>query len=128
MERKKTKRIYLRVSDHELMEIKNRAIKFQSITQYILNAVQSFYDCTIQERLEAKKALAEYYRKYESHLAHIGGNLNQAMRQVNEAAIAGHPTQALILNNLIPKIMECRNVCIELRKELFEVTKNIVRK
>lgn len=128
MKKKKTKRIYLRVSEDLLTDIKNRASKFESLTQFIFAAIQSFNDTTIQERIEVKKQLGEYYSKYDKHLAHVGGNLNQAMKRVNEASIAGTQTQALILNNLIPSINECHSLLIEMRKELYETTRNIAIK
>ncbi len=126
MERKKTKRIYLRITETELRSIKNRASKFQSVTQFIFSAIEAFEDTTIQDRMDAVKRLAQYYSKTDEKLAHIGGNLNQAMRRVNEAAKAGTPTQALILNGLMKEIRQCHQVCNLLRKELSEETRKSV--
>ncbi len=128
MKKNKTKRLFIRVTEDIHTEIKNRAKKFDSISHFVFTAIQSFTDTTIKERMEAKKQLAEFYCKYDKHLAHIGGNLNQAMKRVNEASIAGLPTQALILNNLMPSINECHSLLIEMRKELYETTRNIAIK
>lgn len=111
------------MSEDDLTAIKDRASKFQSLTQFIFAAIQSFDDTTIQERMNLRKRLAEFYAKTDEKLAHIGGNLNQAMRRVNEAAKVGTPTQAFILNDLKPEIKECSQVCIQLRKELLDATR-----
>lgn len=126
MKSKKTKEIHIRLSEKELTAIKIRASKFQSLTQFIFAAIQSFDDTTIQERMDSRKRLAEYYKKTDEMLAHVGGNLNQAMRRVNEAAKVCAPTQALIINGLMPEIRECHQACNQLRKELLDVTRNIV--
>lgn len=126
MEKKKTKRIYLRVNEDSFAAIKKRSGKFQSMTQFIFAAIEAFEDTTIRERLKSSKRLTEYYSKTDEKLAHIGGNLNQAMRRVNEAAIIGSPTQALILKSLMPEIRQCYQVCTQLRRDLTEATHNSV--
>ncbi len=126
MERKKTKRIYLRVSEDLLKAIKKRAYRFQSLTQFIFAAIDAFEDTTIQDQMDSRNRLTQYYSKTDEKLAHIGGNLNQAMRRVNEAAKVSAPTQALILNSLLPEIRQCLQLCIQLRKELTELTRKSV--
>lgn len=122
MKKKKTRRLYLRLTEEELTEIRCRSKKFDSITHFVFSSIKAFNDTTVKEKMETRKRLAEYYSKADQMLAHVGGNLNQAMRQVNEAAKVGHPTQALILNRLMPEIIQCQKVCIELRNELLHVT------
>lgn len=122
MKNKKTKRINIRVTEDEFTEIRQRAKKFQSLTHFIMTSIQSFEDNTIQERMEERKKLTMYYSKADEILGHIGGNLNQAMKRVNEAAKISIPTQSLILNGLLPVISQCNDICLRLRKELYEVT------
>lgn len=127
MKTKKTRRLYLRLTESEFSSIKKRAEKFDSLTHFILTAINDFGDTTIKERLEMRKRLAEFYSKAEQILSHVGGNLNQAMRQVNEAAKIAHPTQTLILNRLKPQIEDCLRVCLDLRKDVLQVTKEAVK-
>ena len=122
MKQKKTKRIFLRLTEEELNEIRKRSNKFQSITQYVFAAIHAFEDTTIQEKMEMSKRLAEFYVKADEKLGHIGGNLNQAMRQVNEASKIGTPTYALLINRLMPEIIQCYQLCAQLRKELLTET------
>lgn len=128
MKKKKTKRINIRVTEDEFTEIRKRAKKFQSLTQFIMTSIQSFEDNTIQERMEERKKLTMYYSKADEILGHIGGNLNQAMRRVNEAAKISLPTQSLILNGLIPVISQCNDICMKLRKDLYEITSKSVKR
>ncbi len=127
MKTKKTKRLHIRLTEEEYTEIKKRAERFQSVTQYVLSAISDFSDSTVHDRMIAIKLLSEYYVNTEKHLAHIGGNLNQAMRRVNEAAKVAHPTQAMILTDLMPEIRQCHTVCTDLRKELMNFTKETIK-
>lgn len=127
MKKKKTKRIFLRVTEDELTQIKKRASRFQSLTQFVFSAIRAFEDYTLSEKLEAERRLADYYTKADEKLAHIGGNLNQAMKRVNEASKIGSPTQALILNGLMPEIRQCLEVCQQLRKEILRETSDTVK-
>lgn len=118
----------MRVSEDSLAEIKKRSSKFCSMTDFILSAVESFDNPSIKEAEDSRKRLNEFYIKNEPILANVGENLNRAMRQVNEASSAGYPTQALILNNLMPSIDECYAFLINMRKELLDINKKTVRK
>ena len=127
MKAKKTRRYGIRLTEAEFKEIRKRSERFQSISHFLLSAVNEFSDSTIKEKMEVRKRLSDFYVKAETHLAHIGGNLNQAMRRVNEAAKVAHPTQGRILTGLMPEIRDCYKVCTELRKELMNITSQTVK-
>lgn len=127
MKTKKTKRLHIRLTEEEFAEIKKRAERFQSVSHFILSAIKEFSDSTLHDKLEARKRLSDYYVKAETHLAHIGGNLNQSMRRVNEAAKVAHPTQAMIISSLMPEIRQCYDVCNDLRKQLMYTTKETIK-
>ena len=127
MRHKKTKQLHFRISEDDFNEIRKRASKFQSVSHFVISAIKDFGDATIREKMYACSRLSEYYSSTDQKLAHIGGNLNQAMKRVNEAAKVAHPTQALILEGLIPEIRECSNICLDLRKELRSITCKVIK-
>lgn len=127
MKAKKTKRYEIRLTEVEFAEIRKRAEKFNSISHFLHSAINEFSDSTIKDKMDARKHLSDWYVRADTHLAHIGGNLNQAMRRVNEASKVGHPTHGLIMSGLMPDIRECYKVCTELRKELMMITSKTVK-
>lgn len=56
-----------------------------------MKAIAEFSDINAIERLSMQKDIALLYRSIDEKLAHIGGNINQSMRRINEASIAGIP-------------------------------------
>lgn len=127
MKTKRTRQVHFRISEEDYEKIKKRAAKYGGITQFYAAAAEVLIDTSIQERIELRKLISEQYLSMDQKLAHAGGNLNQAMRQVNEAAKAAHSTHAMILNGLLPKIEEYHQANIEVRKLLFELTKKCMK-
>ena len=127
MKTKRTRQVHFRISEEEYDKIKKRAAKYGGITQFYAAAAEVLIDTSIQERIELRKLISEQYLRIDQKLAHSGGNLNQAMRQVNEAAKVAHPTQALILNSLMPQIEQYHQENTEVRKLLSELTKKCMK-
>lgn len=121
MERK-TKRFYLRLTESELESIRERAKPFGSMSNYIMESLEEFSDFTSREKLNLRKSLAELYISLDAKFAHIGGNLNQAMKRINENAQAGLPYGNLLKNDLYPIIDNCRNEYSILRNLLKDIT------
>lgn len=92
------------------------------MTNFINHAIKEFSDSSTKDRLVAAKQLAMLYSSIDSKLAHVGGNLNQAMRRINETAAAGQPLGVLLKAELAPKVGECMELCSELRLHLRDVT------
>lgn len=127
MKTKRTRQVHFRISNEDFEKIKKRAAKYGGITQFYAAAAEILIDTSIQERIELRKLISEQYLKIDQKLAHSGGNLNQAMRQVNEAAKVGHPTQAMILNSLMPQIEQHHKEIIEIRRQLYELTRECLK-
>lgn len=92
------------------------------MSAFIKEAVKEFSNSSIKENLESRKELTETYKKIDEKLAHVGGNLNQAMRRINESAKAGYPFDGIFKEYFIPSMQDTYNVCMELRKEIFDIT------
>lgn len=91
------------------------------MSHFVECAIREFSDSTVVKRQEKQNQLLELYANIDAHLAHIGGNLNQAMRRINEAAKAGIPLHNMLLDDLERKVMECYEVCNQLRKEMRDI-------
>lgn len=90
-------------------------------------AIREFSDTTARDRQESVKSLTELYTAIDSKLGHVGGNLNQAMKRINETSQAGLPINALLRDPLLPTVKECYELCLEIRKQLFDITKTAVK-
>lgn len=124
MKRNKTRQINLRLSNEDLIQIKKRSSQFDTMTHFINEAIKEFSDTTVTEKLETRKKLAELYKALDEKLAHVGGNLNQAMRRINESAKANLPYGSIMLKELMPKVQDCYQLCLQLRHELEEITRH----
>ena len=97
------------------------------MSNFIVQALNEFSDSTAKEKIEVSKRLAELYVSIDAKLAHIGGNLNQAMRRINEINQAGLDYSSLLKDKLLPEVQSCTSLCIEVRKLLSDITLNAVR-
>ena len=122
MEEKRTKFVIIRMTEKEVTELKAKASNFQSLTQYIREALTEFSTVGIRERIDLLNALAKYYRSYQYELSKIGINLNQSVKRANELAVAGHLSEAYIKNILLPSIEETKARISEIQDALYIVT------
>lgn len=124
---KKTKIVKLRLTPSQLEGIKSRSKPFGTMSNFIVQALNEFSDSTAKEKIEVSKRLAELYVSIDAKLAHAGGNLNQAMRRINEINQAGLDYSSLLKDKLLPEVQSCTSLCIEVRKLLSDITLNAVR-
>lgn len=117
----------MRVTPTTYMKIVGKSEPFGSISNYLEQAVSEFSDATARDKLAAATKLAEIFVRLDSNLAHIGGNLNQAMHRINENAIAGLPNSHLLLNKALPEIQACKELCDSVRLEIRQLTFKIVK-
>lgn len=119
---KKTSVLKLRISPLTLDEIRKKSASFGSMSNYVLQALKEFSDTTSREKIEISKSLAEQYVHLDMILAHIGGNINQAMKRVNERRSAGIEYDSLLITKLLPELLNCMKICNETRSLLKYLT------
>lgn len=124
---KKTKRLYLRISEEDFNAIRKKSAPFSSMSAFVLQAINDYNDTSVRENLLFRTRLVEFYRQLDEKLGHLGGNLNQAMRRINECAKAGYPFDAIFVNEYLPRVEDLYILYTELRKELQELTRNTPR-
>lgn len=128
MTKKKTKRIYLRITEEEYDAISRRSKPFQSMTNFIKRAISEFSDSTVAESMETRRNLAKNFAEMDEKLSHVGGNLNQAMKRINEAAVEGHPYQDIMQTRLLPIVKECYELCIDIRTSTRDITQKLIKR
>lgn len=125
---KKTKRLYLRLTEEDFNAIREKSAPFSGMSAFVAQAIKEFSNTSMKENLQSRRRLAEIYKQFDEKLAHVGGNLNQAMRRINESAKAGYPFDAIFANDFMPRVEELYILYMDLRKELQELTQTRLRK
>ena len=124
--KRKTAFIQIRLTDAEREEIKRKSLPFGSMSNYILQALKEFSDTSSLDRLRAAKTVADCYVDLDAKLAHVGGNLNQAMKHVNECAKTGIDISDKLVDVVLPEVHACRQLCADIRKTIYSLTKIVV--
>ena len=119
-------RIEFRLSEEELMTIKNNAKDFKSVSLYIKRAIEEFSNKNIQDRIKLGEELSRYYIETNKHLSHIGGNLNQALRHCNELAKSGIDIKEYFGIDVIKQIEECYKISNLLNSKLDILTDKLL--
>ena len=126
MIKNKTRRLYIRLTEDQFNEIRRRSEPFQTMSAFINAAITEFSDTSAREKLESRKRLADLFSRFDEKLAHLGGNLNQAMRRINENVKVDTSFHSLLMNDYMLRMGECHSLLIMLRKELYDITKKTV--
>lgn len=124
---KKTKYFKLRLTPEELTSLKKQADGFSSVTHFVKEAIKEFSGQSPKQRIEMRSKVAQYFSSIDVHLAHMGGNLNQAMHRCNEASKAGIPVGTILMNDVVPKVQDCHAMLIEIRKVLYSLSTDAVK-
>ncbi|MDE5976249.1 MAG: hypothetical protein K2G69_06855 [Muribaculaceae bacterium] len=123
----KTKRLFVRMTSEEHQALKKSAAGFNSMSQFVKEAIKEFSGQSPKKRLELRNRVIDHYTFIDSKLAHIGGNLNQAMHRCNELAKAGLPTPTIIVKEVYPNVKECHSLLIEVRNLLYEISDELTK-
>ena len=127
MKNQRTKVFQLRLTSDELLNLKEKAVPYQSVSNYIRQAVQEFTHVDVRQQIEMMQDLRAFYRKFQNELSWAGGNLNQSVKRANELSVAGLLSQAYLQEVLLPVIMDTRKTLNEIKRELYAVTKKATR-
>lgn len=128
MTRQKTKVFQLRLTPEEADIFKEKAKSAkQSISQYILSAVNEHSNVNVRTKLKLIQELGMFYRKFHNELSWAGGNLNQSVKRANELAVAGLLPPSYIREVLLPTILETKSTLDAIKKGLEEVTQKAVK-
>ena len=127
MKQQKTKYIKVRMTLGEVLQFKDKAKSYGSVSNYVRSAVAEYSNVNAKQKLELIQELGTFYRKFQYELSHIGGNLNQSVKRANELSVAGLLSSSYVREVLMPSILETQNSLNGLKKELDTVTKRAVK-
>ena len=81
MKNQRTKVFQLRLTSDELLNLKEKAVPYQSVSNYIRQAVQEFTHVDVRQQIEMMQDLRAFYRKFQNELSWAGSNLNQSVKR-----------------------------------------------
>ena len=123
----RTKYFQLRLTEEEYADLKAKSASYVSVSQYIRDALSEYSNINVKQKLRLLNELDCYYRKSQSDLSHIGGNLNQSVKRANELSVAGLLPPSYISEVLMPEITRTLETLDALRRELHIVTKSATK-
>ena len=118
MKNQRTKVFQLRLTSDELLNLKEKAVPYQSVSNYIRQAVQEFTHVDVRQQIEMMQDLCAFYRKFQNELSWAGSNLNQSVKRVNELAVAGLLSPGYVNEVLLPSIQDVQNILKRIKDDL----------
>lgn len=122
MKEQRNKYIKVRMTPEEVRTFKEKSAEYKTVSHYVRKALEEYSNVSIRRQLELMQELGSFYRRYQSELSHIGGNLNQAMKRANELAVAGLLLPSYIREVLLPVIRDTQNIVNGIKRGLDILT------
>ena len=124
MKNQRTKVFQLRLTSDELLNLKEKAVPYQSVSNYIRQAVQEFTHVDVRQQIEMMQDLRAFYRKFQNELSWAGSNLNQSVKRANELAVAGLLAPSYVYEVLLPSIQDMQDTLNKLKEDLELLHRN----
>ena len=118
MKNQRTKVFQLRLTSDELLNLKEKAVPYQSVSNYICKAVEEFTHVDVKQQIEMMQDLCAFYRKFQNELSWAGSNLNQSVKRANELAVAGLLSPGYVNEVLLPSIQDVQNILKRIKDDL----------
>ena len=118
MKNQRTKVFQLRLTSDELLNLKEKAVPYQSVSNYIRQAVQEFTHVDVRQQIEMMQDLRAFYRKFQNELSWAGSNLNQSVKRANELAVAGLLAPSYVYEVLLPSIQDMQDTLNKMKSDL----------
>ena len=125
MKEQRNKYIKVRMTLEEVRAFKEKSAEYKTVSHYVRKALEEYSNVSVRRQLELMQELGSFYRRYQSELSHIGGNINQAMKRANELAVAGLLPQSYIREVLFPVIWDTQESVNGIKRQLDILTSRI---
>ena len=122
MKEQRNKYIKVRMTQEEVRAFKEKSADYKTVSHYVRKALEEYSNVSVRRQLELMQELGSFYRRYQSELSHIGGNLNQTVKRANELAVAGLLPPSYIREVLMPIIQDTQNIVNGIRRGLDTLT------
>jgi len=113
------------MTPEEVREFKEKSAEYKTVSHYVRKALEEYSNVSIRRQLELMQELGSFYRRYQSELSHIGGNLNQAVKRANELAVSGLLPPSYIREVLLPVIQDTQETVNGIKRQLDILTSRI---
>ena len=118
MKEHRNKYIKVRMTPEEVREFKEKSAEYKTVSHYVRKALEEYSNVSIRRQLELMQELGSFYRRYQSELSHIGGNLNQAVKRANELAVSGLLPPSYIREVLLPVIQDTQETVNGIKRHI----------
>ena len=118
MKNQRTKVFQLRLTADELLSLKEKAVPYQSVSNYIRKAVEEFTHVDVKQQIEMMQDLCAFYQKFQNELSWAGSNLNQSVKRANELAVAGLLAPSYVYEVLFPTIQDMQETLNKMKSDL----------
>lgn len=125
MKEHRNKYIKVRMTPEEVREFKEKSAEYKTVSHYVRKALEEYSNVSVRQQLELMQELGSFYRRYQSELSHIGGNLNQAVKRANELAVSGLLPPSYIREVLLPVIQDTQETVNGIKRQLDILTSRI---
>ena len=122
MKEQRNKYIKVRMTPEEIRAFKEKAAEYKTVSHYVRKALEEYSNVSVRRQLELMQELGSFYRRYQSELSHIGGNLNQTVKRANELAVAGLLPPSYIQEVLLPVIRDTQDAVNGIKRQLDILT------
>jgi len=89
----------------------------------IMDAVRQLGDAQTHRKLDALRAIIDFYKKHESELSSKGERFNQAVKRLNELAIAQELTPSYFEHIICPLLEDLHLFLLAMREEQHKIAK-----
>ena len=127
MKEQRNKYIKVRMTPEEIRAFKEKAGEYKTVSHYVRKALEEYSNVSVRRQLELMQELGSFYRRYQSELSHIGGNLNQTVKRANELAVAGLLPPSYIQEVLLPVIRDTQDAVNGIKRLLDTLTLKTVK-
>ena len=127
MKEQRNKYIKVRMTPEEIRAFKEKSAEYKTVSHYVRKALEEYSNVSVRRQLELMQELGSFYRRYQSELSHIGGNLNQTVKRANELAVAGLLPPSYIQEVLLPVIRDTQDAVNGIKRQLDTLTLKTVK-
>lgn len=124
MEKKnRTRRCYIRINEDDYNMFKEKSQAYGSMSAMVRAAVASLDDRTTIGAIDVANNMAYLFKKFQSDLSKVGGNLNQASKRANELAIGEQLTPDFFDKIFLPHVHETREFLLQVKQEQTKIVR-----